>query len=132
MITITATNFGGTATDTHTLTINDVPISGLLASNDSPTRLGTPTTFTATVVAGSNVSFTWDFGDDFTGSGSVVTHTFTAAGVYNVTTIASNSAGNVQASTMVNVVIPGTKVYMPIIVRGISPGVEGIFRRRQE
>jgi hypothetical protein len=48
-ITVTATNFGGTVTDVHTITISKVAISRLVAGSNSPTLLGAPTTFTATV-----------------------------------------------------------------------------------
>jgi PKD repeat protein len=132
LITVTATNFGGSVVATHTLTINDVPISGLLASSDSPTLLGESTTFTATVEAGTNLSYAWDFGDDFSASGVVVTHTYAAAGVYTATVTASNSVGSEQASTLVQVVIPETKVYLPVIPQGDTPGVEEVFWRRQE
>jgi CSLREA domain-containing protein len=120
VITVTATNFGGMVIDTQTITITDVAISSLVASSDSPTLLGKPTTFTATVEAGTNISYTWDFGNDFIVSGSIVTHTYAAAGMYTATVIASNSAGSVQASTVVNVVIPATRIYMPIIIQ-IAP-----------
>ncbi len=39
------------------------PISGLTAANSSPTDLGSPTTFTATVSAGTSISYVWNFGD---------------------------------------------------------------------
>jgi len=132
LITVTATNLSGSVVATHTLTISDVPISGLAASNDSPTLLGESTTFTATVEAGTNVSYAWDFGDDFSASGAVVTHTYAAAGVYTATATASNSVGSEQASTLVQVVIPETKVYLPVIPQGDTPGVEEVFWMRQE
>jgi YD repeat-containing protein len=69
--------------------ITVVPIQGLSATNDSPTALGLTTTLTATVTAGSNVTYTWAFGDDQTGQGAVVT--------------ASNPMGVVTATTTVTV-----------------------------
>jgi CSLREA domain-containing protein len=131
-ITVTAGSTLGSVTDTHTITISDVPISGLVASYDSPTLLGTPTTFTATVEAGTNISFTWDFGDEATGEGAVVTHTYAAAGIYTATVTAGNSAGSAQASIAVYVVVPGTSVYLPVIIQGVPPGIEGFYWRRQE
>jgi hypothetical protein len=129
LITVTAANFGGSVVATHTIAISDAPISGLNASSDSPTTLGAATTFTATVEAGTNISYTWDFGDDFTASGAVVTHTYAAAGVYTATVTASNSAGSEQASTLVQVVIPETRVYLPVIPQGDTPGTDGVFWR---
>ena len=38
--TVTATNSAGSVVATTAVTITDVPISGLSAANDSPTRLG--------------------------------------------------------------------------------------------
>ncbi len=54
----------------------DAPLSGLSAVNSSPTDLYKPVVFTATVAAGSNPSFIWDFGDGSYGVGGVVTHTY--------------------------------------------------------
>jgi PKD repeat protein len=118
--------------DTHTITINDVSISGLLAANDSPTLLGAPTTFTATIDAGTNTSYAWDFGNEATGEGAVVTHTYAAAGIYTATVTAGNSAGSAQASIAVYVVVPETSVYLPVIIQGVPPGIEGFYWRRQE
>ncbi len=56
------------------------PISGLTAVNDSPTQLGHPTQFTATIAAGQHVTYTWAFGDGNMAEGATVTHTYTATG----------------------------------------------------
>jgi PKD repeat protein len=103
--------------DTHAILINEVPISGLSASNDSPTVLVNPTTFTATVTAGTNVSFAWDFGDDATGSGAVTTHTYASAGVYTATVSANNSASVITATTQVTIVTPSYPLYLPNILK---------------
>ncbi|MBN1889167.1 MAG: PKD domain-containing protein [Thermoflexales bacterium] len=42
----------------------DTPIAGLALANDSPTVLGSPTTLTATVTAGTAITYAWDWGDD--------------------------------------------------------------------
>ncbi len=49
-----------------TMTVEEEPIIGLQATNDSPTVLGNATTLTATIQTGTNVTFTWDFGDGTT------------------------------------------------------------------
>ena len=77
---------------------------GLTATNDSPTPLGQPTTLTATVTAGSNVAYTWAFGDEGTASGPVVTHTYQYAGVYTTLVTATNSINVVTATTVVTVI----------------------------
>ena len=94
------------------------PPEGLTASNDSPTPLGNPTTFTASVSFGTAVTYQWDFGDGTTGSGSTVTHTYAAAGVYHVTVVAANGGGSLSASTSVTVVgTASNKIYLPIMER---------------
>ncbi len=82
---------------------DDEPISGLIAENDGPTTLASPTGFTASVGDGSNVSYAWNFGDGASGTGATVTHTYATAGTYVATVTASNSAGSVQAQTTVQV-----------------------------
>jgi hypothetical protein len=79
----------------------DTPISGLTASNDGPTTIGSPTTLTATTSAGTNVAYSWDFGDGQSGTGASVGHTYAAVGEYQATVTASNSAGSASASTTV-------------------------------
>ena len=81
----------------------DVPIDGLTAVNNSPTLQGSSTFFTATVSAGTNVTYTWNFGDTATGSAITTTHTYTASGVYTVTVTAVNDAGSVAATTVIDV-----------------------------
>ncbi len=102
-----------------TVYAEDVPISGLVATNDGPTELGNTTTFTATVEAGSNVSYTWDFGDGTTGEGAVVTHTYAVEGDYEAWVTATNSEGSLQASTSVHVFIPiiYSYIYLPFTTK---------------
>jgi predicted outer membrane repeat protein len=91
------------------------PPEGLTASNDGPTVLGHPTTFSASITFGRAVTFHWDFGDGNTGDGNPVTHTYASPGVYHTTVTASNGAGSLSASTTVTVT-PG-QVYLPILRR---------------
>jgi len=101
-------------------------IAGLVATNDSPTLLGDLTTLTATITAGSNVSYTWSFGDDTTGSGAVVTHTYPAVGVYTAVVTASNSVSVLTATTTVTVSPTGPVehyVYLPLALRNYAPPV---------
>jgi len=118
LITVTAQNPVNWVTGTHSITITEIPIAGLAASNDSPTLLGFPTTFTATWTAGSNPVFTWDFGDSTTGLGAVVTHTYAAPGIYTATVSAENSAGTVHATTVATVITETIRIplYLPQVL----------------
>ena len=79
------------------------PIDGLVATSDSPTVLGLPTTLTATVTAGSNVGYAWAFGDGALGGGSTTSHTYPAAGGYMAVVTATNSLSLVTATVPVAV-----------------------------
>jgi predicted outer membrane repeat protein len=94
------------------------PPEGLTASNDSPTPLGNPTTFTASVTFGTAITYQWDFNDGTTGSGASVSHTYAAAGVYQVTVTAANGGGSLSVPTTVTVLAaPQVKIYLPFVKR---------------
>jgi hypothetical protein len=78
--------------------------AGLTATNDGPTALGKATTLMAHITAGTNVTYTWDFGDGSGGAGQVATHTYQQVGDYTATVTARNSAGTAIANTIVSVV----------------------------
>ena len=104
--TLTVTDALGLADPTPdevVITVTDVPITGLSAENSSPTTLGEVTFFTATIAAGSNVTYRWAFGDDGTDTGMTVSHTYAAAGPYTAVVTASNAAGQVIATTPVTI-----------------------------
>jgi PKD repeat protein len=118
--TVTATNPVSSAT-AETGVLVEEAISGLAAANDSPTALGQPTTFTATITAGTNVTYTWDFGDGAAGSGPVISHTYAAAGPYTATVTAANLVSSDTAETPVIVEEqPDWPVYLPAIFVGAS------------
>ena len=81
----------------------NIPIAGLNAGSDSPTTLGQPTTFTASVTAGNNLAYTWDFGDGNSGSGQAPSHTYSAASQYTATVTAANRTGSAVATTTVTI-----------------------------
>jgi len=103
--TLTVTDAYGLASspDTTVVTVTDKAIAGLTADNSSPTTLGHTTFFTASVTAGSNVSYHWAFGDGQTGTGQSITHTYDAAITYTAAVTTSNAAGKVSATTHVTV-----------------------------
>jgi PKD repeat protein len=119
--TVTASNSVGWASASTLVsverTVVDVAIEGLAAINDSPTLLGQATTLTATVTAGSDVAYSWAFGDgtSSTGEGAVVQFTYPASGDYVAIVTASNSVGLVTTTTTVSVT--PHRVYLPCVLR---------------
>jgi hypothetical protein len=117
---VTATNAISTATASTTVFV-DEEIVGLVALNNSPTIAGYTTTLTATVEAGTNISYSWDFGDDSffcEDCGAIVYHTYDFTGTFTATVLANNSVTSfAMASTGVSIVPPGSRVYLPVVVR---------------
>jgi uncharacterized repeat protein (TIGR01451 family) len=110
VITFTLTvmdSYGLSSTpDEVVITVIDRTITGLTADNDSPTILTDPTNFTATITAGTNVVYSWDFGDGIgSGSGQFPSHTYGADGVYTAVVTATNSVNSLTATTTVTVVL---------------------------
>ena len=101
--TVTALNSVSDDVATTTVTITDIPISGLSADNDSPTQVDNETNLTSAVLAGSNVSYEWDFGDGITGTGSIVSHQYPAVGYYTATVTATNTVSTDFITTTVTV-----------------------------
>ena len=88
----------------NTTVIVDQTISGLSAENDGPTTLGETTTLTATITAGSNASYEWDFGDGSPKeSGAVVTHDYDAVDDYTAIVTATNSVSSQTTTTVVTI-----------------------------
>lgn len=114
---LTASNAASQLTATTTVTITDVAITGLFATNSSPTILGNSTNFTATVQSGSNITYTWEFGDGTQGSGATISHTYPASGLYTVTLTAINSINSQTATTAVSVVSQTYWVYLPVVTK---------------
>ncbi len=109
----------GTASSYHSPAAEQ-PVAGLEAANDSPTLLGRPTTLSASVTAGTYLTFTWDLGDQTSGAGQVISHTYPATGLYTALVTARNSAGLLTATTRVTIslpVAPVFHVYLPLLVR---------------
>ena len=77
------------------------PIIGLAAESSSPTLLNSPTVFTATLQAGDDVTYSWDFGDGNSGNGASTSHTYASAGSYIATVTATNSVSSETAAITV-------------------------------
>jgi uncharacterized repeat protein (TIGR01451 family) len=118
---VTASNSVSVLTTTTVVTITEEPITGLVAVNDSPTLLGNTTGLTATITAGSNVTYTWAFGDGSGDTGAEVTHTYPATGTYTALVTASNRLGVMTATTLVTIEAPtSTALYLPIIMKNYT------------
>ena len=97
----------------------EAPIVGLVATNDSPTRLGDTTTLTATVSGGDNVTFNWAFGDGDSAVGASVSNVYPSIGQFTAVVTATNSVSTVSASTLVSVTTDQDQriIYLPMINR---------------
>ncbi|MBN1656914.1 MAG: PKD domain-containing protein, partial [Anaerolineae bacterium] len=98
--TVTAANHVSALTATTVVLVEEA-VAGLAAVNDSPTALGTPTTLTASVAAGTSPTYTWAFGDGEVGSGAVLAHVYPAPGLYTATVTAANHVSALTATTVV-------------------------------
>jgi uncharacterized repeat protein (TIGR01451 family) len=109
-VTNTAKIFGasdsnaGNNSSAATINVTDAAITGLSAANSSPTRLDNATAFTATVSGGSNIVYTWNFGDGTaTASGNPTNHLYANAGVYTAIVTAANTINTLTATTRVTI-----------------------------
>jgi len=84
-----------------------VPVDGLSAESSSPTYLSHFTGFTASVTAGTDVSYTWDFGDGSSGAGQTVEHRYNDSGHFTATVTAHNAISEQSTQVWVNVATQG-------------------------
>ena len=92
-VTLMVTNQYGSASYSSSVSVAAVPALTLVSS--SPTILGNPTYFTATLEAGSlPITYTWNFGDGtIVNDGLIINHTY-AVGTYTAILTATNSYGS--------------------------------------
>ncbi|MEZ4864700.1 MAG: choice-of-anchor Q domain-containing protein [Caldilineaceae bacterium] len=112
------------AVSVSTFTVSAIvvtPITGLSAANDSPTPLGALTHLSATITAGSDVTYLWDFGDGASGNRANLSHIYPAVGAYTATVTATNSLSSTTATTVVSVVSPTVTTGVTITVQPTMP-----------
>ncbi|MBL0341054.1 MAG: PKD domain-containing protein [Bacteroidetes bacterium] len=97
-ITLIVTNTGGCSdTTSRNVTVNPLPVIMASADNNvgcSPFVVSFSNTTTGAV------TYLWDFGDGATSSSSNPSHTYSVAGVYAVTLIATSSNGCIDTLTL--------------------------------
>ena len=117
---VTASNTINELVTTTVVTITDEVIIGLNATNNGPTEIGQSTVLTASITSGTNVSYSWDFGDGQSGSGAIVNHTYLAVGEYTAVVTATNSINTVRIAIPVSVTVGSsdltTYIYLPIVL----------------
>jgi hypothetical protein len=117
-LTLTATDSDGRKESATVRVVVKEEISGLTASNDSPTPFGSVTQLIANVEEGNNVSYYWEFGDEKTGIGNSVTHMYPGMGTYTAVVTASNSLSTLTATTVVSITEGSAGIYLPLIMYG--------------
>jgi PKD repeat protein len=88
----------------------------------APVTAGEPISLDGSTSTGDNalVGFQWDFGDGSTGNTPIIEHTYTQAGVYNVTLTVTDIQGLIGSTTAQVQVNPPTKPIFPPPVASIN------------
>lgn len=106
IVTLVALNHCGNDTAQDGLFVNDPPANSSFSWSPVPAVVFEPTVFTGTTSSTLPVVFSWDFGDGGSGTGQVVSHTYTAAGSYTVTLAVQSECGEEIAEISVEVCDP--------------------------
>jgi hypothetical protein len=93
---------------------SEAPIGGLSINAPSGAIRNQTVQFTAEITSGTNISYTWDFGDGETGEGKTVTHTYPIPGLYVVTLTATNPLGQEETTQSIRI---HYGIFMPTVVR---------------
>jgi hypothetical protein len=100
-ITVNATNSAGTGQGTNMETVNDRPPIAVIAGPSTATT-GQIVTFDgsgSTDPDGTIANFAWSFGDGTSGTGAVVTHSYTTANTFIVTLTVTDNSGKTNSTT---------------------------------
>jgi PKD repeat protein len=117
---VTARNATNSLTATTIVTVQET-MGGLTAVSNSPTILGETTTLSATIAAGSQVSYMWQLGDGTTSYGSVVTHNYSSARVYTATVTATNAVSTMSATIHITIATPVQADFVAVNQSGMVP-----------
>ncbi|MCW3123994.1 MAG: hypothetical protein JWQ38_3486 [Flavipsychrobacter sp.] len=100
-VKLVSTSGGTSVTYTMTITVYPLPVISFFA-DDTSVCPGTKVTFTSTTIGGvpGPMTYSWNFGDGFLGTGTPVTHVYNTAGYYNVTLTVTNSTGCINTLTV--------------------------------
>jgi subtilisin-like proprotein convertase family protein len=130
-VTLTAADAkGNTGTSAEYVVYAEESMAGLGLSVDATAGLiNEMRQFAAATTGGSNVEYTWDFGDGVidTASGGVVQHAYSAVGTYVVVVTASNALGSLSAGVTMNaseVLVEPTPTATPSGPTPTPPGFE--------
>lgn len=108
--------------DTQVIQVSDDPITSLAAVNDGRQYIDHAVTFTATVTAGSNVSYLWSFGDGMTATGAIVSHSYATAGSYSAIVTARNANSQQNAVSTVEIVRGDLQLTQTVDPAQLHPG----------
>jgi choice-of-anchor B domain-containing protein len=105
---VTATNSVNSLTTQKVVTVNapDTALAGLTLAANSPTYRPAATAFTATLASGTNVTYTWNFGDGSalqTSASPTINHTYASVGSYTARVTATNSINSLTTQKIVTV-----------------------------
>jgi PKD repeat protein len=126
-VTLIVTNTNGGATDTYSVTLNNVYIKPIAAFTKTVTDMTVDYNASTTVLndGSGTLSYSWNFGDGSAiATGVSGSHTYTAEGNYTITLTATNSNGNTvsTATTSVSIVAP-----TPVARINISSNFNGTY-----
>ncbi|MBM9612996.1 PKD domain-containing protein [Desulfobulbus rhabdoformis] len=99
------------STDTDTVNASEgtdsapvIVLTASLAEDISPLTVSFDASNSYALLQGGLSSYTWNFGDENSGEGALITHTYTTAGTYTVLLVVTDSLGN-QSSLSKQVVV---------------------------
>jgi PKD repeat protein len=106
--TLTVVGPGGQAVANVTINVTQKPDAPTAAFTANPTSGTVPLTveFNASGSAGRIDTYNWNFGDGQTGTGQVVTHTFTTAATYTIELTVAGPGGSNTSSTTISATNP--------------------------
>ncbi len=122
---VTASNAVSSQVATTTVVITDEPVAGLTVTRSSPVALGVDPNLQASITAGSNVRYDWDFGNGDTclncGTATPVMgsdYNYAAVGTYTVVVTASNAVNSLTDSITIEVTPAyNAFIYLPLVLK---------------